>query len=126
MSALIQGLFLASKINLTNQVFRTEGFLLFKDCPSTSFIHLPFIGEGVGVIGSISAWGHEGRRNLSPSGNIPVFCAILELCTSMSKGEWINVFKGQSLKRRNPSFLETDLAKNILAVRESSCINLLT
>ena len=41
-------------------------------------------------------------------------------------GEWINEFERQSLTQRNPSFLEPQLVKNVLAVRDSPCINPLT
>ena len=41
-------------------------------------------------------------------------------------GEWINEFERQSLNRRNPSSLEPQLVKNVLAVRDSPCINPLT
>ena len=43
-----------------------------------------------------------------------------------SLGEWINEFERQSLDRRNPSFLEPQLVKNVLAARDSPCINPLT
>ena len=46
-------------------------------------------------------------------------------CTRM-QGEWINEFERQSLNRRNPSFLEPQLVKNVLAARDSPCINPLT
>ena len=42
------------------------------------------------------------------------------------EGEWINEFERQSLDRRNPSVLETQLVKNVLAARDSPCINPLT
>ena len=41
-------------------------------------------------------------------------------------GEWINELERQSLNRRNPSLLEPQLVKNVLAARDSPCINPLT
>ena len=42
------------------------------------------------------------------------------------KGEWINEFERQSLNWRNPSLLEPELVKNVLAARDGLCINPLT
>ena len=41
-------------------------------------------------------------------------------------GEWINEFERHSLNHRNPSVLEPLMIKNVLAVRDSPCINPLT
>ena len=41
-------------------------------------------------------------------------------------GEWINEFERQSLYQRNPYVLEPLMAKNVLAARDSPCINPLT
>ena len=41
-------------------------------------------------------------------------------------GEWINEYEGQCLKCGNPSALEPQVVKNVLAVRDSPCINPLT
>ena len=41
-------------------------------------------------------------------------------------GEWINEFERQSFNRRNPYVLEPLMAKNVLAARDSPCINALT
>ena len=47
-------------------------------------------------------------------------------CRGLIIGEWINEFERQSLNRRNPSLLEPQLVKNVLAARDSPCINPLT
>ena len=45
-------------------------------------------------------------------------------CNSL--GEWINEFERESLNRRSPSVLESQLVKNVLEARDSPCINPLT
>ena len=52
--------------------------------------------------------------------------ALESLIARHMSGEWINELERQSLNRRNPSLLEPQLVKNVLAARDSPCINPLT
>ena len=40
---------LATKTFLTDRVFRTEGFLIFKDCLTNSLFHLPYLPKFVTI-----------------------------------------------------------------------------